>query len=165
MEIWASGTSGNPRLKRWLVGGLGVLSLAAAPAARANGPESTLMNSAALIQMEDQADRAKPREQCYLYTQLVNALADTASRQVAAGMDEDAAKTVVRIAEVTAKLLNTAARDTKKLKDAEKILSESSRKLTELARVANGEQRDELRATVVKLDAAHSKILSLVFLQ
>jgi hypothetical protein len=95
----------------------------------------------------------------------VNALADTASRQVAAGMDEDAAKTVVRIAEVTAKLLNTAARDTKKLKDAEKILSESSRKLTELARVANGEQRDELRATVVKLDAAHSKILSLVFLQ
>ena len=158
-------TSGNPRLSRWLAGGLGVLALAAAPAARANGPESTLMNSAALVQMEDQADRAKPREQCYLYTQLVNVLTDTASRQIAAGMDEDAAKTVVRIGEVIVKLQRTAARDTKKLKDAEKILSESARKLTDMARVASGDQRDEMRATLAKLDAAHSKILGLVFLQ
>jgi hypothetical protein len=165
MEIWTSGTSGNPRLKRWLVGGLSVLALACAPAARANGPETTLMNSAMLIQMENQADHAKPRDQCYLYTQLVNVLTDTASRQVAAGLDEDAAKTVVRIAEVTAKLEHAAARDTKKLKDAEKILSESARKLTELARVASGEQRDEVKAVAVKLDAAHNKILGLVFLQ
>jgi hypothetical protein len=142
-----------------------VLLLACTPAARANGPETTLMNSAMLIQMEDQADHAKPREQCYLYTQLVDVLTETASRQLAAGLDEDATKTVVRIAEVAAKLQNAAARDTKKLKDAEKMLSESSRRLTDLARASSGEQRDSMRAVVAKLDAAHSKILGLVFLQ
>jgi hypothetical protein len=123
------------------------------------------MNAAMLVQMEDQADHAKPREQCYLYTQLIDLLTDTASRQVAAGLDEDAGKTVARIAEVAAKLQRTAARDTKKLKDAEKILNESARKLTQMVRVVNGEQRDEIKAAAVKLDAAHNKILGLVFLQ
>src|SRR5471030_2438538 len=93
-------TSGNPRLKILMVGLLALSS----GAAWANGPETTLMNSAMLIQMETQADHAKPREQCFLYTQLVDVLTDTASRQQAAGMDEDAAKTILRIAEVTVKL-------------------------------------------------------------
>ncbi len=161
MRIWSIGKGGNPGLRIFLVC---LLALATLPA-RANGPETTLMNAAMLVQMEDQADHAKPREQCYLYTQLIDLLTDTASRQVAAGLDEDAGKTVARIAEVAAKLQRTAARDTKKLKDAEKILNESARKLTQMVRVVNGEQRDEIKAAAVKLDAAHNKILGLVFLQ
>jgi hypothetical protein len=159
-----TGTSGNPWLKQWVVAGAWLLVLAGGPPARAKAPD-TALNSAALIIMEQQADRAKPREQCYLYTQLVNALTDTASRQVAAGEDEDAGKTVGRIAEVTAKLQSAAERDARKLKDAEKILSESSRKLKELARIASGGERDEMRAALAKLDAVHNKVLALVFLQ
>jgi hypothetical protein len=34
-----------------------------------------------------------------------------------------------------------------------------------MVRVVNGEQRDEIKAAAVKLDAAHNKILGLVFLQ
>jgi len=159
-----TGTSGNPRLKIWLAGGVGLLALATGPAAHAKGPEPTL-NTAALIVMEDQADRAKPREQCYLYTQLVDALTDTAARQVAAGDDEDAGKTVGRIDAVAAKLQRAAERDARKLKDSEKILNESARKLKDLVRVASGEEREAMRATLAKLDAAHNKILNLVFLQ
>jgi len=159
-----TGTSGNPRLNIWLAGGLGLLTLATVPAAHASGPEATSLNTAALIQMEAQADHAKPRDQCYLYTQLVDALMETASRQVAAGEDEDAGKTVGRIDEVAAKLQLASARDAKKLKAAEKILSESTRKLMELSRVASGVERDKMKATLEKLDAAHSKILGLVFL-
>jgi len=155
-----NGTSGNAKLKI-LVAGL--LVLAALPAT-AKGPE-TVVDAAALIQLETQADNAKPREQCYLYTQLVAALMDTASRQVAAGEDEDAGKTVSRIAEVTAKLQRAADRDAKKLKDAEKVLSETSRRLKDLSRVAGAEEREGMRAVLEKLDAAHSKILGLVFLQ
>jgi hypothetical protein len=161
----AAEPSGNPRLKTGLLGVLAVLALTAVPAAHAKGPETTLLNTAALIQMEDQADHAKPRDQCYLYTQLVNMLTDTASRQMAAGMDEDAGKTVSRIDGVTAKLQRAAARDTKKLKDVEKMLNESSRKLTDLSRVVNSAERDEMRATLAKLDVAHNKVLSLVFSQ
>jgi len=158
------GTSGKPRLNPWLAGGLGLFALTIVPAASASGPEATALNAAALIQMEAQADHAKPREQCFLYTQLVDALMETASRQVAAGEDEDAGKTVGRIDEVAAKLQRVSARDAKKLKAAEKILSESTRKLMELSRVASGVERDKMRATLAKLDAAHSKILGLVFL-
>ena len=157
-------TSRKPRLKRWLAGGMSLLALTMVPNAQASAPE-TALNAAALIQMEVQADRAKPREQCYLYTQLVNALTAAAARQVAAGEDEDAGKTVGRIGEVSAKLQRATARDAKKLKAAEKMLSESARKLKELSRVASGGERDEMRATLVKLDAAHNKILDLVFRQ
>ena len=161
-----AGTSGKPRLrlKRWLAGGLGVLALAAGPAAKAI-PETTTLNSEALIQLEVQADRAKPRDQCYLYTQLVDALTETAAQQVAAGEVEDAGKTVGRISVVAAKLQQAAARDARKLKDAEKILSETARKLKNLSRVTSGGERDEMRAALAKLDAAHNKILDLVFRQ
>jgi len=157
-----TGTSGNPRLKIFMVG---LLALTAAQAAQASGPETAAPNATVLLQMEVQADAAKPREQCYLYTQLVTALMESASQQVAAGEDEDAGKTVGRIAEVTAKLQRAAARDAKKLKDAEKLLGESRRRLMELSRIANGAERDAMRSTLLKLDAAHNKILDMVFLQ
>jgi hypothetical protein len=148
----------------WSVGGLGLLALTAVPVAQASGPETGSLSATALIQMEAQADSAKPREQCYLYTQLVNALMETASRQVADGDDEEAGKTVGRIGDVSAKLQHAAARDARKLKDAEKMLSESTRRLKELSRVASGVERDAMRSTLEKLNAAHNKILSLVFL-
>jgi hypothetical protein len=157
----ATEASGIPRLKVLLVG---VLALTTVPAL-AKGPETSTLNAATLVQMETQADHAKPREQCYLYTQLVDALTDSASRQVAAGDDEDAGKTVGWIAEVTAKLQLAAERNAKKLKDAEKILNESARRLTDMSRISTGDQRDELRRTVQKLDAAHTKVLAMVFLQ
>jgi hypothetical protein len=159
-----AGTSGNPRLRQWLAGGVSLLALTMVPSAQASGPEA-LLNAAALIQMETEADHAKPRDQCYLYTQLVDALTVTAARQVAAGEDEDAGKTVGRIGEVSAKLQRAAARDAKKLKDAEKMLSESARKLQGLSRIASGGERDQMRATLAKLDAAHNKVLDLVFRQ
>lgn len=157
----ATVASGLPRRKIVLVG---IFALTCVPAL-AKGPDKVALNAAALIQMETQADHAKPREQCYLYTELVDALTQAASKQVAEGNDEDAGKTTGWIAEVIAKLQMAAARDAKKLKDAEKILSESARKLTELSRVSTGDERDELRLTVKKMDAVHTKVLSLVFLQ
>jgi len=160
----ATETNGKPRLSRWLAGGMSLLALTMVPNAKASAP-NTALDAAALFQMEVQADRAKPREQCYLYTQLVDALIVTAAGQVAAGEDEDASKTVGRIGEVSAKLQRATARDAKKLKAAEKMLSESARKLKELSRVASGGERDEMRATLAKLDAAHNKILDLVFRQ
>src|ERR1700690_2908441 len=129
--------SGIPRLKALLVG---ILALTAVPA-MAKGPETAVPNAAALTQMETQADHAKPREQCFLYTQLVDALTQATSKQVAEGDDEAAGKTVGWIAEVTLKLQLATERDAKKLKDAEKILSESARKLTELSRVSTGNER------------------------
>jgi hypothetical protein len=159
-----NGTSRNPKLKKWPAGVLGLLALIIVPAVHAGTtPETAAMSAAALILMEDQADHAKPRDQCYLYTQLVDALMERAARQVAAGDDVDAGKTVGRIDEVTAKVQRSAARDARKLKNAEKMLGESARKLNDLSRVANGGERDEMRATLHKLDAVHNKILSLVF--
>jgi len=159
-----TGTSGNPRLKSWLVGTLSVFALVLVPAAKANRPEAATLNDAVLVQMENEADHAKPREQCYLYTELVDALTETAAQQVAAGDDTEAGKTVTRLGGVIAKLQQAASRDAKKLKNAEKMLGESARKLKDLSRVANGGERDDMQAILVKLNAAHNKILSLVFL-
>jgi hypothetical protein len=158
-----TGTSGNSSLKGWRVGLLSGLALMITPAAHANHQEAVSLNPAVLLQMETEADNAKPRDQCYLYTQLVDALMVTAAHQVAAGDDNDASKTVGQIDEVIAKLQRSADRNAKRLKYAEKMLGESARKLNELSRVAMGGERDEMRATLAKLDAAHNKILSLVF--
>jgi hypothetical protein len=145
----------------WL--GMLFVALACGNTARASGPDETALDAAAIIHLEQQADRAKPRDQCFLYTELLHALTETAGREIAAGENSEA--TVQHIDAVMAKVELASAHDAKKLKDAEELLDHTTRRLQDMSRVAHGEERQKMQGVLKTLNEVHAHILSLVFKQ
>jgi len=148
---------------RWTVS-VGILAvLVSGGPAKASGPDETILDAAALIQMEQRADHADPREQCYLYTELLHGFTELAGRQMAAG--EDAAATVKRIDEVAAKVQKMTAKDAKRLQKAEELMEHIERRVSDMARVASGDERAVMQSTLSHLNQVHSSLLAMVFRQ
>jgi hypothetical protein len=142
---------------------LAVLLWTVAPTpARAGGIDESVLDDAALAGLQQRADRAQPRDQCILYTELVHALTERAGRQMAAGDDESAAVTISQVDIVAAKIEKSATH-AKQLKNAEQLLEHTTHRLTDMARVAADQQRALMQTTLRHLDAVHSSVLALVF--
>lgn len=142
---------------------LAVLLWTIAPTpARAGGIDERVLDDAALDGLQQRADNAQPRDQCFLYTELVHGLTEQAGRQMAAGDDEKAASTISRVDLIAAKIAKSAT-NAKQLKNAEQLLQHTTHRLTDMARVAAEQQRELMQTTLRHLDAVHSSVLALVF--
>ena len=141
------------------------VSMLAVPMARASGPDDSALDAAAIVQLEQRADHAQPREQCYWYSRLLQALTETAGREMAAGQDEMLSKTLAQIDSVMANIQKSSARDAKKLKDAEKMMERTEWRMADMARVASNDEQAGLKSTLERLNQLHSKVLALVFTQ
>jgi hypothetical protein len=131
--------------------------------AAASGPDETALDAATLSQMEQRADHALVRDQCYLYTEVVHGLTELAGRQLSAGQDEEAAATIRQVDLVAGKIGVAASKDPKKLKNAELLLEHTSERLKDMLRAANDEEREVMRATLRHLNAVHTGVLTMVF--
>jgi len=127
----------------------------------ASSPDEAPLDAAALAQMEQRADAAQPRDQCYLFTQVLHGLTELAGRQMAAG--EDASATLQRIDVVALKVEKTSADNPKRLKNAELLLEHITRRLTDMAHVASGAERTSMQSTLQQLDKVHTAVLAMVF--
>lgn len=129
----------------------------------ASGPDESPLDAAALAQMEQRAEAAQPRDQCYLYTQVLHGLTELAGRQVAAGDDTEVNATLQRIDAVAAKVQQTSADNPKRLKNAELLLEHITRRLTDMAHVASGAEQTAMKTTLQQLDKVHTAVLATVF--
>ena len=139
-----------------------VLAMTARPAF-ASGADETALDAAALSQMEVRADHALVRDQCYLYTELVHGLTELAGRQMEAGQDEAAAATMAQVDAVASKLEVATGKDAKRLKNAELLLEHTTRRLSDMLRVASNEQRSVMQTTLKHLYTVHTSVLAMVF--
>jgi hypothetical protein len=142
-----------------------VLFVATSRPALAANPDETALDAAALSQMEARADHALPRDQCYLYTELLHGLTELAGRQMEAGQDDAAATTMVQVDAVATKLEVVTGKDAKRLKNAELLLEHTTHRLSDMLRVASNEQRSVMQATLKHLYAVHTSVLAMVFAQ
>src|SRR5947209_1167028 len=76
----------------------------------------------ALAQLELRASQANPREQCFLYTELVHNMTQIAGKQIADGDIDHAAATLKQINHYAHLIHLDLARDTKRLKNAEILM-------------------------------------------
>lgn len=136
---------------------------ASVSSAKASGPDATAMDAVALGQLETRAEHADLREQCFLYTEVLHGLTELAGRQLAAGQLDDASATVLKIDTVTGKIQNVSAKDAKRLKNVEQMLEHATRRLSDMAHVASGEERSLLQSTLAHMDKLHTSILMMVF--
>jgi hypothetical protein len=130
---------------------------------QASSVNENLPDAQTLSRLELQAQEAKPREQCFLYTELVHTMTEIAGRQMLNG-DVDQASATLKKVEHYAELIHLGlARDTKRLKNAEMLMHHTTYKLSEYLHQASGEDQATLQATLKQLDHVQNELLTQVF--
>jgi hypothetical protein len=138
------------------------LLLSASTYTRAAADE-TLPDAQALIQLELKAQTASPRDQCFLYTELVHVMTEMAGKQMLNGDVEQASATLKQVNAYAQLIHMDLASNTKRLKNAEQLMHHTTYRLSEYLHQASSEDRDTLKATLKQLDQVHDELLAQVF--
>src|SRR5258707_12156961 len=83
--------------------------------------DSNLPDAQALAQLEIRAQQAGPRDQCFLYTELVHTMTEIAGRQMLEGDIEKASATLKQVNHYAQLIHMHPASNSKRLKTAEMI--------------------------------------------
>jgi hypothetical protein len=140
---------------------LSVLCLA--PAARAAAIDETIPTQETLAQLEDRASHAAPREQVFLYTELVHSMTERAGKELADGDTERAAATLRQINQLAHLIQVNLVANAKRLKDAEMLMHHTTYRLAEYMHLVSGEDKDTVQATLKQLNQVNDQILTQVF--
>lgn len=125
--------------------------------------DENLPDAQALSQLELRAQQANPRDQAYLYTELVHTMTELAVKQIVNG-DEDQANATLKQIDTYAHLISTSlARNTKRLKNAEMLMHHTTLRLAQSLHLASGDDRTTVQATLKQLDLVQDQLLDQVF--
>jgi hypothetical protein len=131
---------------------------------RAAGIDKSLaLDEQALNQLEQRAQQANPREQCFLYTELVSAMTDLAGKEMLNGDPDRASALLKKVAQYASLIHLNLGRDTKRLKNAEMLMHRTTYRLNEYLHSASSEDRPTLQATLKQLNQVQSELLTQVF--
>lgn len=131
--------------------------------AHASNPDESPLDAIELTQMEQRADAAQPRDQCWMFAEVLHGWTELAGRQMAAGDDLDANVTLTHIDSVAAKMQKASAGNAKRLKNAEMLLDHITRRLTDMAHVASSNERNSMQNTLQAVNRLHTQVLSAIF--
>jgi hypothetical protein len=130
--------------------------------ARAAANES-IPTPEALAQLEVRAAQAKPREQCFLYTELVHGLTQQAAAQLAADDTEQGAATLRQIDQDAHLIQRSLAHNSNRMKDAQKLLHDTTYRLGQLLHLVSGDDRATVQDTLRQLNQLNDELLTQVF--
>jgi len=128
--------------------------------AHASSNTDNLLDAQALAQLEQRAQQAGPRDQCFLYTELVNAMTEVAGRQMLNGDIDQASATLKKVNHYAQLIHMDMANNSKRLKNAEMLLHHTTYRLGEYLHKASSEDQDTLKTTLKQLDKVHEELLS-----
>ncbi len=139
-----------------------LLIVSSAPAYAAPSGSFTL-DAAGLAQLESRAEHAAAREQCYLYTELVQAYIELAGHQVSAGEMEQAQASMKRVQAFVEHAHTGMAKDSKRLKEAEMVVHAATYRLEQAMHAVSDEDKVVFDTTMKQLNKVHEELLSQVF--
>ena len=140
---------------------LPLLLIFCAPVQASSNEES--MDAQALSQLELRAQQASPRDQCFLYTELIHAMTEIAGKQMRNGDIDQASATLKKVERYAALIHLNLGNDTKRLKNAEQLMEHTTYRLGEYLHQASSEDRPTLQATLKRLDQVHDELLAQLF--
>lgn len=132
-------------------------------AGRAASIDETLPDAQGLNQLELRAEQANPRDQCFLYTQLVHTMTELAGKEMLAGESDNASTTLKQVARYAALIHLGLSRDSKRLKNAEMLMHHTTHRLGEYLHLTSGDDHATLQATLKQLDLVQDELLNQVF--
>jgi hypothetical protein len=130
---------------------------------RASSIDETIPDPQALSQLELRAQQANPRDQCFLYAELVHTMTELAGKQMISGDIDQASATLKKVEHYATLIHMNLANDSKRLKNTEMLMHHTTYRLGEYLHKASGEDRPTLQATLKRLDQVHDELLAQVF--
>lgn len=116
-----------------------------------------------LAQLEARASQANPREQCFLYAQIVHTMTEQAGQQLADGDTEQAADTLKQVNHYAHLIHLNLAHNAKRLKDAEELIHNTTYRLAECLHLVSGSDKAKVQETLKQLDQVNDELLTQVF--
>lgn len=139
-----------------------VLTALAVPACAAS-LDDKIPDQQTINALEARASQAGPREQCFLYAELVHDMIEVSLRQYAAGEPDKATGLLKRAQELTHKIHLALSDDNKRLKNAEILLRHTAFRLTEMLHSSASEDRPLVQQTLAQVNQAQTEAMMQVF--
>jgi hypothetical protein len=139
-----------------------LLAVTAAPA-RASGFDDKIPDQQSIDALAVKASQAQPREQCFLYAQLVHEMTELSLRRYAAGDVEKATDMLKQIQLLTHKIHLSVADNDKRLKNAEILLRHTAFRLTEMLHSSSYEDQALVAQTLAQVSQTQNEAMLQVF--
>jgi hypothetical protein len=136
------------------------LSFVLCTPAHASNNDENLPDAQALALLELRAQQAGPRDQCFLYTELVHTMTEIAGKQMLNGDVDQASATLKKVSRYAQLIHISLADNAKRLKNAEMLLHHTTYRLGEYLHKASSEDQDTLKVTLKQLDQVHAELLA-----
>jgi hypothetical protein len=138
-------------------------SLCLAVPAHAAAADEAVFTPEALAQLEQRASIAKPREQCFLYTELVHAMTAKAGKELSDGDTDNAAVTLKQVDRYAHLIHMNLAHDTKKIKDAQMLMNRTTYRLAQYMHLVSADDQQTVKDTLKQLNQVNDELLTQVF--
>jgi hypothetical protein len=130
---------------------------------RASSPDEKSLDQQAIAALELRANQAEPREQCFLYAELVSQMTELSVKQYQAG-NVEAANTLLRKIQTFAQKIHLSmANNDKRLKNAEILLNHTAFRLNEMLHSTDFENRPLVAQTLAQVNRAQNDAMLEVF--
>jgi hypothetical protein len=113
--------------------------------------------------LEARASQAQPREQCFLYAQIVHQMTELSLKEYSAGNVDHATSLLKRIQSFAQKIHMSIAGNDKRLKNTELLLSHTAYRLNEMLHSSNYDDRPLVQETLMQINQAQNEAMMQVF--
>jgi hypothetical protein len=137
-------------------------SMLSAPA-RAYTPDEKVVDQDSINALEAKVLQAQPKEQCFLYAELIHQMTEFSVKQYAAGNVDKASDLLKHIQQIAHRVHLSVADDNKRLKNAEILLRHTAFRLTEMLHSSSYEDRELVEQTLAQVNQAESEAMLQVF--
>jgi hypothetical protein len=131
--------------------------------ARAYSPDEKPADQDSIAALETRIALAQPREQCFLYAELIHQMTEFSLKQYSAGNVDKADAMLKRIQDLAHKVHLSVADDNKRLKNAEILLRHTAFRLNEMLHSSSFEDRPLVQETLAQVNQAESEAMLQVF--
>lgn len=113
--------------------------------------------------LEARIPQAQPREQCFLYAELIHQMTEYSVQQYKAGDIEKTNALLNQIQQIARKMHLSVALKDKRLKNAEILLRRTAFRLGELLHSSDSDERPVVQATLAQVNRAQNETMMEVF--
>ena len=130
---------------------------------RASSIDDKAFDQDTIKALEAKVEQAQPREQCFLYAELVHQMTEVSLKQYAAGDVDKATGMLKQIQQFAHKIHLSVAENDKRLKNAEILLRHTAFRLTEMLHSTSYEDRPLVEQTLAQVNQAQTEAMLQVF--
>ena len=139
-----------------------LLPVIAVPAC-AYTPDEKVPDQESISALEAKIPQAQPREQCFLYAELIHQMTEFSVRQYAAGNVDKASDLLKQVQGLAHRVHLSVADDNKRLKNAEILLRHTAFRLNEMLHSSSFEDRPLVAQTLAQVNQAENEAMLQVF--